>query len=136
MEAPTAIRAEGCESQEKKDCLDSEQAIGIYLASSPCGAGPLIRSYINGRAITAKRISELAVEVLRDAGVKQRARDGVSGHAYRHSAAGDMLDKGADLRDVMEFLGHTNLATTSIYLKRRGATGRLREVMDQRGYLP
>ncbi len=43
-----------------------------------------------------------------------------------------MLDHGADLRDVAEFLGHTSVAVTAVYLKRRAATGRLREVMDRR----
>jgi site-specific recombinase XerD len=51
-----------------------------------------------------------------DAGIKRKARDGISAHAGRHTCATDMLRAGAHLRDVQAALGHRHLHTTEIYL--------------------
>jgi integrase/recombinase XerC len=110
----------------------TRDALMAYLSEHPDRGAYLIRGYTNDDGLAPGTVGGLVTAILRGAGVKQRAHDGVSGHAFRHTAAGAMLDHDADIREVSDFLGHTSIAVTAIYLKRRVATQRLRAVMDER----
>lgn len=96
--------------------------------------GPIVTSRRDpGQGISPEAVGQISTRILREAGVKHAPYDGISGHAYRHTCASDVLDGGADLRVVQEMLGHVALSSTSIYL-RRATVGQMREAMEGRGY--
>ncbi|MBA3845071.1 MAG: tyrosine-type recombinase/integrase [Planctomycetes bacterium] len=49
-------------------------------------------------------------------------------HLFRHSLAVHMLQRGADVRAIQDFLGHASLETTKVYL--RMVPGRLKDDYD------
>ena len=64
-----------------------------------------------GGRMGARSVYRLVASILEDI-----PGTGPSGpHAFRHTAATHLLDGGADLRAVQEFLGHASLGTTQIY---------------------
>jgi site-specific recombinase XerD len=80
-----------------------------------------------GDPLPPKRIGELVSQVLDRAGVD------ASGHALRHTGASDMVDGGANIRQVQAALGHRRIQTTERYL-RRVSLVELREAMGGRSY--
>jgi integrase len=111
-------------------------AIEAYLGEYPHRSGLLFRSYkYPGRGVSPTWVSMMIATYMKDAGLKRAPHDGVSAHAGRHTAAGELLDDGADLRDVQGFLGHDSIATTNIYTRRRADAARI-AALDRRRYTP
>ncbi len=118
-------------SEETRDVLCG------YLIDHPGPTGALLRSQNHpGLGISADYVSKLVGQWMRDAGVKSAAFDGRSGHALRQSAAAHMLENGADIREVREYLGHSSLRSTETYLRRLRAAGPLRKAAGGRSYMP
>jgi integrase/recombinase XerC len=127
------VHGKGSRDRELPVVADVTRALAEYLREWPTPRGPLIRSYRTPRALRPDTISGMVSEWMRAAGIKLVARDGVSAHALRHTAASDVLEQSKDLRAVQDMLGHRQLATTAIYL-RRASLGRLRDAMEGRAY--
>jgi len=66
---------------------------------------------VRGRKFCRTNLSWIVKNYLREAGITSRG----SCHLIRHTAATLMMEHGADLRSLQQFLGHARLDTTQIY---------------------
>lgn len=112
--------------------VEAWQELVPWLRSSP-SAGPLVRSYWDGSALSSNYVSRLVRGWMFAAGVKDLPLDGISAHSLRHTCAQQMVDAGADLRVVQFALGHRTVRSTEIYVRREPPG--LREAMEGRRYL-
>lgn len=65
---------------------------------------------VNGKRISPTQVYRIVHRSLADTTARKK-----SPHALRHSFASGMLNGGAEIDSVREFLGHASLATTQIY---------------------
>lgn len=102
------------------------------LVDQPRSTGPMFLN-CHGDRLSVTSITKFVTEALTEAGIKSHAWDRACAHALRHTAASDVLDACGDLRVVQAMLGHANVATTSVYL-RRSTIGEMRDAMSERRY--
>ncbi len=92
-----------------------------YLESRDRLAGPGDHDsplFLNFRSPkkTSKRLSARSIEqIIKKYALMVGLPASTTPHTLRHSFATDLLNQGADLRTVQEFLGHQNISTTQIY---------------------
>ena len=65
---------------------------------------------VKGKRITPSQVYRIVHNALSESSARKK-----SPHALRHSFASGMLNGGAEIDSVREFLGHSSLATTQIY---------------------
>jgi site-specific recombinase XerD len=65
-----------------------------------------------GVSISDRTLDHIVKKNAIRAGIKKE----ISSHTLRHTFATHLLEAGVNLRLIQEFLGHTSLKTTSIYL--------------------
>jgi len=62
--------------------------------------------------VSQQYVNRCLKNAVKKAGIKKK----ISCHSLRHSFATNLLAKGANIQDVRELLGHSNIKVTSIYL--------------------
>jgi integrase len=90
-------------------------ALKAHIQAYRRGAGPKERAFVN------KMGGELDASSVRRALKRAARRCGqppLSTHSLRNTAAHLALEAGAELRDIQDMLGHSNLTTTFLYLQR------------------
>ncbi|MCE9593951.1 MAG: tyrosine recombinase XerC [Planctomycetes bacterium] len=88
-------------------------------------AGAAVFLSERGTRLSTRSLQRIVEAELARAGIARRATP----HTLRHSFATHLLDRGADLREVQELLGHAHLVTTQIYT--HVSIERLREVYEK-----
>ncbi len=86
--------------------------------------GPI---FINreGTRLSTRGVARILDKLVLSSGLGRK----ISPHMLRHTFATHMMDAGADLRAIQEFLGHESLSTTQKYTS--VSVGRLLEVYDK-----
>ncbi|MDO5663372.1 MAG: tyrosine-type recombinase/integrase, partial [Brachybacterium sp.] len=102
--------------------LDSGRPV---IATDATRSGDALFLGARGNRLGARAVRDIVEAFARRAGITRH----ITPHTLRHSAATHMLEGGADLRSVQDFLGHSSLQTTQIYT--HVSADRLRRTVEQ-----
>lgn len=114
------LRPKGSSSgkQAREVGLDGQSVTALeqWLACRGSQAGPLFSS-ATGKALHSSYLRKLLPRVAMAAGVQRRAHP----HSLRSAYARELYNEGVGMVEIQKNLGHSDLTTTSLYLRSIGA---------------
>lgn len=121
------IRCEGADRRVLPFGILAKTAIGKYLEVSPYHNGQKEQStylFVNiyGKQLTRQGFWKIIKQYKKSAGIEKE----INPQILRHSFAAHLLENGADVKALQEFMGHSVLASTQFYENLKSS--KLREV--------
>lgn len=110
-----SVRGKGKKMRRIPITKNAKEWIKRYLSHPGREERDLNAVFLNrfGKRITARSIDRRFKEVVKKSGLAST----ITPHTLRHSIATHLLERGADLKTIQKLLGHSHLATTTIYTK-------------------
>jgi site-specific recombinase XerD len=122
-------RVKGGQGAEYPISEEERKALAYWLRVRGDGQGPMFVSK-RGLKISRQQVHKLMKTYAIMAGWPE---DLSHPHVLRHSIAVHLLERGVDVYSVKDWLGHTNISSTEVYLK---VTSRVREAAAKTAYMP
>ena len=122
--------------KRRKILLDAMRAVGIDVAAAGIGddtEGPLFRPLTpDGQSLLRRHLDRktpwrLVKKYCRAAGIEpgRLGSRGIGIHSLRKTAINDAIRNGAQLHEVREFAGHSDIRTTELYFIRKEEDGEM-----------
>ena len=111
--AESEIRVKGKGKKERIVPVGRPALLALmdYIEKRPYKKARFVFLNRTGKRITERSVERIVARYGKLAGIDRH----ITPHTFRHSFATHLLDRGADLRSVQEFLGHERISTTQIY---------------------
>ena len=121
-----------CRDGEKERIIPFEKSAGMALMNyletarhTMCRDTDYLFTNCQGAVMTRQGFWKIIKHYATMAGINKD----ITPHMIRHSFATHLVNNGADLKAVQEMLGHSDISTTQIYMKKNAV--RLKEVYEQ-----
>lgn len=111
------LRVIGKGNKERRVYITNEEVLSALrkyrrLLNEKQIAGDFLFLNKNGAPLSTQAARNIVTKYVKLAGITRH----ITPHAFRHTFASLLLEEGVDIRYIQEFLGHSSISTTQLYL--------------------